>query len=223
MKLAFAVANAAPADMLARVVSLLGDLPDAARLAVSRADASRETPAFQALVEVWGAGPAAARAALGAELRAGWLRGFALDAAEPVPLPRPAPGAPAAGVRILTLCRRRAGLARAEFARIWREEHARVALAFTVAPRGYAQDVVLESLAPPDDVDGIACLHFVSYAEFDARYREHPEEAARGLADAGRCIDLARSESAFAIETLYREARSGAAPGAGRRAPGRTP
>ena len=206
MKLAFAVANGAPADILTRVHSALGDLPDVARLAVWRADASRRAPAFQALVEVWGADAGAARAALAAELGAGagFLRGFALDPAEPLPLPRPEPpGAPAPGVRILTLCRRRAGLSRAEFARIWREEHARVALSFTVPPRGYAQDVVVASLAPPDDVDGIACLHFASYAEFDARYAGHPEEATRGIADAERFMDLERSESAFAIETVH--------------------
>jgi hypothetical protein len=174
---------------------------------VSLADPGHRPAAFSALVEAWGHGARDAAAALVERCAPGSLRAWVVDEALPLAVPyAPPSGEPTPGVRMLTLCRRRPGIARERFARAWREEHTRVALSFTVAPRGYGQDVVVENLVAPgdDDVDGIASFYFESYAEFEARYTGHPEEAARGAADAARFMDLARCESAFAIETVHR-------------------
>lgn len=220
VKIVAAIANEAPADAVERLLaSLRGG--GAAGVAVCAADVTRRPPAFRALVEAWGERAREALAAQRDAARAGWLRAWSVDEAQPLALPRsPRPGEAAPGVRLITLCRRRRGLTRAQFAEAWRGEHWRIALSFTIPPRGYAQDVVTGSLWPPDDVDGIACLHFASYAEFDARFDDHPEEAARGLADAERFLDLERSETSFAIETLHEPCAAAApraAPGEGHR------
>jgi hypothetical protein len=120
---------------------------------------------------------------------------------------------PSPGVRMLSLCHRRAGTTREEFDAYWRDHHTAVACGFTVPIWNYSQNVVVRALTPgAPEVDGLAGLHFRSFEEWTDRYVNHPDEAARGAEDARRFMDLARGETLFAVEEILSTFR-GARPG----------
>lgn len=176
----------------------------ASNLPVRPAD---EVP-FHALVEVW-----SSPRDLDAVVRAA-VEAFApatVDAYEVVehrPVDEPVTarrGQPSPGVRMVSLCRRSTGMGREEFARYWRDAHAPVAMSFTVPIRRYSQNVVVRTVtAGAPDLDGIAWLHFHSEAEMRTRYADHPDEAARGAADARRFMDLDGAQAVTMVETVWR-------------------
>ncbi|WP_436775153.1 EthD domain-containing protein [Yinghuangia sp. YIM S09857] len=120
-------------------------------------------------------------------------------------------GEPSPGMRMLSLCRRRAGTTRAEFEAYWAGPHTEVACSFTVPIWNYTQSMVARPLTPDaPELDGVAGLHFRSYADWVARYVGHPEEAARGAADGARFMDLGAAETLFAVETVLATGRPAA-------------
>ncbi|MGR6998289.1 hypothetical protein ACU686_09680 [Yinghuangia aomiensis] len=52
------------------------------------------------------------------------------------------------------------------------------------------------------ELDGVAGLHFRSYADWVAWYTDHPEDAARAAADSARFMDLQAAETLVAVETV---------------------
>lgn len=146
------------------------------------------------LVEVWG--PAAE--ALAKDLASRDLLGvWRVDPSDPIPAPQPiAETGLVPGIRLVSLCKRIASVDVLAFERHWRGRHRDIALSFAVLPSGYRQDVVTEVLHGAA-IDGVAGLHFRSREQFDERYLLHPEDAARGMQDARRFLDVAGSLSFF--------------------------
>ncbi len=134
---------------------------------------------------------------------AGVLTAAIVDEVEPVAIPTPLLGLPVPGLRLLSLCHRRAGMTPQAFSEYWLGPHAAVALSYAVALVGYQQNVVVEHLRG-QPIDGIASLHFASFEHFQQRYAGHPEDAARGAADAAVFLDDTRV-GAFTSLTVYRE------------------
>ncbi|MGR6998304.1 hypothetical protein ACU686_09760 [Yinghuangia aomiensis] len=109
---------------------------------------------------------------------------------------------PSPGVRMLSLCRRRAGMSRGVRGVLARP--ARRGRVLVHRPIwNHTQTTVVRPLTPDaPEIDGVAGLHFRSYADWVVRYVDHPEEAARGAADGARFMDMAASETLFAVETV---------------------
>lgn len=173
------------------------------RRALSLPLRSDPPPGLHSFVELWGDE---------AELRASvsrWplpVRAWLVEEHTPLAYERSWPsGAPSPGVRFVSSLHRRMGISRDAFARHWLGPHTRVALAYTVAVWHYSQNVVVEALTGDSGVDGFAGMHFETAEQMRARWSDHPQEAARGAADAARFMDASRSASMVAEETVWEE------------------
>jgi hypothetical protein len=114
-----------------------------------------------------------------------------------------ADGAQSPGVRLVSSVHRLSHQSREEFARYWRNEHATVALSYTIPVWHYSQNVVLEALGPDANEDGFAVLHFRSAKDMQARWANYPDEAKRGAEDAARFLDAGRAWAATMLETVW--------------------
>ncbi len=114
-------------------------------------------------------------------------------------------GVPSPGERLVSLVRRKDSLSRKQFADYWRDVHAPVAMSFSVLPSSYTQYLVTRPItghhAAPD---GVMVMHFLQPDDRRARWEDHPEEAARGLRDAARFMDMSAPASAVMRETIWR-------------------
>ena len=112
-------------------------------------------------------------------------------------------GTQSPGVRLVSSVYRLAQHSREEFSRYWRNEHAAVALSYTIPVWHYSQNVVLEALGPDANEDGFAVLHFRSAEDMQARWANYPDEAKRGAEDAARFLDGSRAWTASMVETVW--------------------
>jgi hypothetical protein len=109
------------------------------------------------------------------------------------------------GERVVTVVERKPGMTRQEFDRYWREVHTGVALSYTVAPWAYVQYLTTTSLLPGGiEPDGALVMHFRSGEERRSRYEDHPDDAARGAADAAAFMDMERTRMTLMHETIWR-------------------
>ena len=114
-------------------------------------------------------------------------------------------GEPSPGVRMISTVHRRSGMSPADFEAYWLGPHTEVARSYTVPVWHYSQNVVVEALSPDDGSgpDGFVGMHFRSGEAMRARWQDHPEEAARGARDAAAFMEVDRSVSLTAIETVW--------------------
>ena len=105
---------------------------------------------------------------------------------------------------------RRDGMSPRDFAEHWLGPHTSVAKSYTVPVWHYNQNVVVEALTPGADEspDGFVGMHFESAEAMRARWQDHPAEAARGAEDAARFMNIERSVSMTAIETVWEDTTS---------------
>jgi len=157
--------------------------------------------ALPSFVELWGGG---------SELRAvvaSWphpARAWLVAEHVPVAYRRSWPSGEASpGLRLVSTVHRRPGLDRAAFAAHWCGPHVRIATSYSVPVWHYVQNLVVEPLGHASDVDGFVGMHFRKAEDLRARWQDHPQEAARGAEDAARFMDVARSVSIAAIETVW--------------------
>jgi hypothetical protein len=150
---------------------------------------------LRAVIEAW---PHPARAWLVAEFVP-----FAYDRSWPS-------GEPSPGLRMISTVHRHPDLSRDEFAAYWRGPHTAVAKRYTVPVWNYVQNVVVEALGHDSEIDGFVGMHFRTAEDRRARWHDHPEEARRGAEDAVRFMDVERSASMLAVETVWDEASRGA-------------
>lgn len=112
---------------------------------------------------------------------------------------------PSPGERMVTLVHRKVGTSRDEFARHWRDVHAPIAMSFTINPSGYTQNVtVRQLLGQHPEPDGVMVMHFLDPAHRIHRWSTHPDEAARGAADAATFMDMAAATTAVMRETIWK-------------------
>lgn len=209
------VVSAASRDVLAAFIADLA-LP---RRALSWPVDATPPPALPTFCELWG--PEAELRAIVAR----WPfpgRGWLVDESVPVAYARTwRSGEPSPGLRMISTLHRRPDLSRAAFEAHWRGPHVEVATSFTIPIWHYVQNVVREPLgyvgghegsldgdrdvdADVDaGVDGFVGMHFETEAALRARWRDHPEEAARGAEDARRFMAVERSVGITAIETVW--------------------
>ncbi len=158
---------------------------------------------LQSFVELWGE-EAALRATV-----ALWplpVRAWLVEEHAPLVYERSWPsGTPSPGVRLVSTLHRCKGMSRDAFARHWLGPHTRVALAYTVPVWHYNQNLVVEALTPDSGVDGFVGMHFETAEQMRARWSDHPLEAARGAADAAQFMDVTRSASMVAEETVWED------------------
>jgi len=174
---------------------------DLARRALSTpltTEAAESGPAF---VELWGA-EATLRS-----LVASWpfaARAWLVREHAPMAYARTWPsGSPSPGVRMVSALHRHPEITRAAFEAHWLGPHTRVAKSYTVPVWHYNQNVVVEALTEHDGEDGFVGMHFETRAQFEARWADYPEEAARGAEDAARFMDGSRSVSLLTQETVW--------------------
>jgi len=117
-------------------------------------------------------------------------------------------GTQSPGVRMVSSLFRRPGSSRREFEAHWLGPHLRIARSYTVPVWRYDQNVVVEALCGDGGEDGFVGMHFRTPEELESRWADHPEEAKRGAEDAALFLDLARSISLRARETVW-DPRSG--------------
>lgn len=188
------------------------DLP---RRALSWPVDAAPPPALPSFCELWG--PEAKLR----EIVARWPfpgRGWLVDEHVPVDYARTwRSGEPSPGLRMISTLHRRPDLSRAAFAAHWLGPHVEVATAFTIPIWRYVQNVVREPLDHDGGhegsrdgdidadarVDGFVGMHFETEAALRARWRDHPEEAARGAEDARRFMAVERSVGITAIEIVW--------------------
>jgi len=109
------------------------------------------------------------------------------------------------GDRVVTVAERKPRTTREEFDRYWREVHTDVALSYAVAPWAYVQYLTQRSLLPGGiEPDGALVMHFRSAEARRSRYEDHPDDAARGAADAAEFMDIERTRMALMHETIWR-------------------
>jgi hypothetical protein len=171
------------------------------RRALSVPVASEAPAALPSFVELWGdaseiravieAWPHPARAWLVAEFVP-----FAYERSWPS-------GESSPGLRRISTVHRRPDLSRDEFAAYWRGPHTAVAKLYTIPVWNYVQNVVVEALGHDSGIDGFVGMHFRTAEDLRARWQDHPDEARRGAEDAARFMDLERSASMTAIETVW--------------------
>jgi hypothetical protein len=114
-------------------------------------------------------------------------------------------GGPTPGERVVTVVERKPGTTRKEFDLYWRDVHTGVALSYKVAPGAYIQYLTLRSLLPGGiEPDGALVMHFRSREERRSRYEDHPDDAARGAADAAVFMDMERTRMTLMHETIWR-------------------
>ncbi|MBW2423235.1 MAG: EthD domain-containing protein [Deltaproteobacteria bacterium] len=171
------------------------------RRALSLPATSDPPPDFHCFVELWGAEDAL-RDAVGRwpfEMGA-WL----VEESTPKRYERVwRSGTASPGIRMVSILHRRPGLSREAFAAHWLGPHTRVALSFTIPFWQYSQNVVVEPLANDAGEDGFVGMHFETREQMEARWSAHPEEAARGLADAEQFMDTSRNPTVVTIETVW--------------------
>lgn len=174
------------------------DLP---RRALSWPVESESPPAIPNLVELWG-DPASLSSIVEA-----WphpARAWRVVEHVPVAYARTwAGGEPSPGLRMISTIHRRPDMSCEDFIRYWHGPHARVAREYTVPVWHYVQNAVVEPLGHESDIDGFVGMHFRTAEAMRARWQDHPEEAARGAADAARFMDVGRSLSVTTIETVW--------------------
>ena len=112
------------------------------------------------------------------------------------------------GVRLVSTIHRREDLSRDEFERHWRGPHTLVARSYTVPVWNYVQNVVVERLGRDSGEDGFVGMHFQAPEELARRWQAYPEEAARGAEDAAKFMNVDRSISMTASETVWGDANS---------------
>lgn len=112
-------------------------------------------------------------------------------------------GAQSPGLRLVSSVHRMAHQNREEFARYWHNEHASVALSYTIPVWHYSQNVVVEAMGPDANEDGFAVLHFRTAEDMKARWANYPDEAKRGAEDASRFLDASRAWTATMVETVW--------------------
>ena len=192
------IANA-PAAKLARHVGALA-LPRRAISLPADPDVA-PPPGFHAFIELWG-DESAVRAAV--EKWPFPARAWLVTEHSPLRYERTWPsGTPSPGVRLVSSLFRRADLTRTAFAAHWLGPHARVARSYTVPIWHYNQNVVIEALTPDSGEDGFVGMHFETRDQMQARWRDHPAEAARGAEDAALFMDATRTVSLVTVETVW--------------------
>ena len=155
-------------------------------------------------------------------------RGWLVDEYVPVAYARTwRSGEASPGLRMISTLHRRPDLSRAAFEAHWRGPHVAVATSFTIPIWHYVQNVVREPLGHDvgfdvgfdagfdaglgaglgagiaGEVDGFVGMHFRTEAALRARWRDHPQEAARGAEDARCFMAVERSVGITAIETVW--------------------
>lgn len=112
-------------------------------------------------------------------------------------------GTPSPGVRMVSTIHRRKGMTREAFAAHWCGPHAEIARSYTVPVWHYNQNVVVEAFDPESTEDGFVGMHFQTVEALRARWQDYPDEAARGAEDAALFMDVERSLSMTAVETVW--------------------
>src|SRR5436190_750810 len=114
-------------------------------------------------------------------------------------------GTPSPGERVVTVVVRKPSMSRDEFAAYWKDVHTDVALSYTVPMSGYTQYVTRRQLfGNRSEPDGVLVMSFESAEQRRARYEDHPEDSARGAADAEIFMDLTRTTAVLMNETIWR-------------------
>jgi hypothetical protein len=198
---AIVIGDAAADELRAAVAAL--DLP---RRAISLPIEPAAPPAFRSFIELWGECGALREAALD------WpfpVRAWLVTEHVPLVYDRSCPSGEASpGMRMISTIHRRDGMSLRDFAEHWLGPHTSVAKSYTVPVWHYNQNVVVEALTPGSDEspDGFVGMHFESAEAMRSRWQDHPAEAARGAGDAARFMNLERSVSFTAIETVWENA-----------------
>lgn len=191
--------GAGPSAMLARHVAALA-LP---RRAISLPVASDPPAGLHSFVELWGE-EALIRASV-----ADWpfpTRAWLVEEHCPLRYERTWPsGTPSPGVRMVSSLHRRADISREAFATHWLGPHTRVATSYTIPVWHYSQNVVIEALTSDAGEDGFVGMHFETQEQLRARWADHPVEAARGAEDAERFMNVARTVTMLAVETIWED------------------
>ena len=171
------------------------------RRALSLPLAPDRPDALPSFVELWGEERELRRAV------ASWpfpARAWLVAEHTPVDYERTWPsGTPSPGVRMVSNLFRRPGTSRREFEAHWLGPHARIARSYTVPVWRYSQNVVVRALTGHDGEDGFVGMHFRTPEQLESRWAEHPDETERGAADAALFLDVTRSVSLHARETVW--------------------
>jgi hypothetical protein len=135
-----------------------------------------------------------------------------------------ASGTPSPGVRMVSTIYRRDGMSRADFEKHWLGVHTKIAKSYTIPVWNYSQNIVRESLVGGADaadmpsqsdsagsaerfdsaeIDGFVGMHFKSADEMRARWQDYPAEAEVGALDAAKFMNIDRSASMTAAETVW--------------------
>jgi hypothetical protein len=193
------VVSEASGDALARHLAEL-DLP---KRALSLPVAPTPPTSLPSFAELWGS-ESEIRAAV-----ARWpfpSRAWLVEEFVPVAYERTwRSGEASPGLRMVSALHRRADLSREAFEAHWRGPHALVAKSYTVPVWNYVQNVVRVALGHDSDVDGFVGMHFRTAEDLEARWRDHPREAARGAEDAAKFMAVDRSIGITTIETIWDE------------------
>jgi hypothetical protein len=191
------VVSSGAAKELASHVSAL-ELP---RRALSLPLAGDPPDELRSIVELWGAERELRR------IVASWpfpARAWLVAEHTPIAYERSWPsGTRSPGVRMLSSLHRLAGSSRKAFEAHWLGPHTSVARSYTVPVWHYSQNVVTEALTDDSGEDGFVGMHFRTQRDLESRWADYPDEAARGRADAERFMDVARSVSLLAVETIW--------------------
>ena len=140
-----------------------------------------------------------------------------------------ASGTPSPGVRMVSTIYRRDGMSRADFEKHWLGVHTKIAKSYTIPVWNYSQNVVRESLVSgahaadmtsqsdsassaerfdSAEIDGFVGMHFKSADEMRARWQDYPAEAEVGALDAAKFMNIDRSASMTAVETVWEESET---------------
>lgn len=196
------ISDAPELELRAQLATL--DLP---RRALSYSIDPIPPPSLPSFIELWGE---IDRLRDCIERWPGPVRAWLVKEFLPVSYARSWPSGEASpGIRMLSTVHRRPDLSREAFEAHWLGPHAVVAKSYTVAVWHYSQNVVLEAMGHDSDVDGFVGMHFRTAADLQARWRDHPEEAARGAADAAKFMTVERSIHMTAIETVWDDHEQG--------------
>ncbi len=158
---------------------------------------------FPSFVELWGE-PSELRLTI--ETWPFAARAWLVRESVPIAYTRTWPSGKASpGVRFLSTVHRLVGLSHVAFEEHWRGPHTQVAKSYTVPVWNYVQDVVVEAFDDLSEEDGFVGMHFRTADEMKRRWQAFPEEASRGAEDAAKFMDVDRSISIVAVETVWDE------------------
>ena len=200
---AIIISQGKPEDLAAAIGSL-DSLDRALSLPLEPVGRS-SLPSF---IELWG------EKAVLRGIVAGWpfpLRAWLVTEHVPVAYERNwASGQASPGVRMVSSIHRRNGMSRSDFKAYWLGPHTEVALSYSVPVWHYNQNIVVEALTPGEDhsEDGFVGMHFRNAEQMRARWQDYPAEAARGAKDAANFMQVDRSESMTAVETVWENHRN---------------